>query len=92
MKSLMLNLHLLPFRLMFYFGALIAIITFFKCAFRTGRLPIFPILNLSHFSDKEKKWWWTGVILSVIGILGFVLISYFYGYYYLKDGVPTWTN
>ena len=90
MEYQLLNIHLLPFKIVLVVGALIMLMTFLRCAIREQRIPIFPILNLKHFSTTEKKWYWIGLFMTILGLLCLIIISKYYGYYYFKNGVPTW--
>jgi hypothetical protein len=92
MDNLFLNWHLLPFKLLLLLGFSIIPVSAILCFLRTGRAPIYPYMNWSHLNNFEKLLLKIGLISGFVGIIGLAAVSHFYGYYYLNNGVPTWTK
>jgi hypothetical protein len=52
-------------------------------------IVISPIEVIGGYTRFEKKIFFAGIILAIVGLISLIAISQLYGYYYFVNGVPT---
>ena len=88
-KLFLMNPHLLPSETAFFLGFLFLTAAPIIYIIRTKRFNeiIFP--NIFEYNRTERTLFIAGIILTISGIFTLAYISEHYGYYYFKDGLPT---
>jgi cytochrome c biogenesis factor len=89
LKWLAINSHLIPSVICFILGFIFIVAAPSIYRIRKRKMNVLVPANIFEYSKTERILLISGVVLAVVGIISMVAISELYGYYYFKNGVPT---
>jgi hypothetical protein len=84
------NPHLIPSFVILLAGGILSVVASILYHVRKKRVMVVsPIEVIGGYTGFEKKIFFVGIILAMLGLISLIAISELYGYYYFDNGVPT---
>jgi uncharacterized membrane protein len=84
------NRHLIPSFIILLAGGILSVVASILYHVRKKKIIVIsPIEVIGGYTRFEKKIFFAGIILAIVGLISLIAISQLYGYYYFVNGVPT---